>query len=135
SQATGRVARYFGGTCGDGDTDDGEECDDGNLVSGDGGDAPGARADGAADGVFDSNDPCTSPQSAEGSIRFTRLLQGGFREQKVRGSLRMGVPEPVVPAFDPLANGLRLVLDDTSRRLLDVSIPGGAFTDPGIGWS
>jgi hypothetical protein len=45
------------------------------------------------------------------------------------------LPVPFNPPLDPLANGVRLLIDHTAGSVLDITIPGGAFVyPPGIGW-
>ena len=62
----------------------------------------------------------------------------------LQGSLTLPSPfSPALPALDPVANGVRLVIDDGARHVtdnnvgnvLDVTIPGGAFARSlGKGW-
>jgi hypothetical protein len=45
------------------------------------------------------------------------------------------LPAPITPPLDPLASGLRLVLSDTAGSLIDLTLPGGAYSKPpGVGW-
>ena len=45
------------------------------------------------------------------------------------------LPHPFTPAVDPLTNGLRLVLDDAAGNLIDLTVPGGAYSTTGLtGW-
>jgi uncharacterized delta-60 repeat protein len=130
------VARFFAGTCGDSAVDPGEECDDGNVASGDGCDQNCCLADADGDGICDSLDPCNGAGlvATKPKAHVTRV--GG----DLPGALTIGgtltLPQPLVPAFDPAARGVRVVIDDADQRHLDLTIPPGTRA-PGqtTGWT
>jgi cysteine-rich repeat protein len=96
------------GSCGDGQVQPGEQCDDGNTVSGDG---------------------CNSQCRLEcGTIARAQLALGkldtpsGDETLSFQGMLTL--PAPVSPALDPLANGVRLQID-AAGTVFEMTVPGG----------
>ncbi len=132
---TGLLARHFGGTCGDGTPEAGEECDDGNLAGGDGCDPACCLTDTDGDGVCDSLDPCVEPLAAARpkiSIRKLGATSGGGDESF---ALDADLTLPIAPPVDPAANGLRVIVTNTNGDEMDVTLDGGAFADPPkFGW-
>jgi hypothetical protein len=72
-------------------------------------------ADGDADGVCDADDPCTITRP----VSRSRLTIGAGRR------LRFSGRTPVEEAFDPAANGLRLVLEGGAGTVIDAAVSGG----------
>jgi uncharacterized delta-60 repeat protein len=64
-ESTAVVARFFGGTCGNGTTEPDEICDDGNLTSGDGCDAN-CTPTGCGNGVVTAGEACDDGNVASG---------------------------------------------------------------------
>ena len=124
------LAQIFGGACGDGVTDAGEECDDGNVLGGDGCDPSCCLADADGDGRCDSLDACL------GGVAVARpqvIVRGDNDTLTFKGE--MTLPHPFVPALDPAANGVRVILHDVGGNLIDAFVPPGAFTrESGVGW-
>ena len=50
-------------------------------------------------------------------------------DESLAFAARLQLPFPFVPALDPVAAGLHLVVEDEAGTVVDVTIPGGAF-DP-----
>jgi uncharacterized delta-60 repeat protein len=126
------LERFFGGTCGDTVTEAGEECDDGNATPGDGCEPGCCLADADGDGLCDAQDPCTGAAPTGAVVVFASLGSLDRQRFKVKGA----VDFPSAPAFDPLANGVRIVLREPGRYLYDFTLPGGAFaSSPGYGWT
>jgi hypothetical protein len=134
--ATNAGAVYLFEHCGNGSVGGPEECDDG---AGNGADnccsATCTLVDDDGDGVCNAADPCTGPQAAaRPKIVITRVdTPPGDDKLKMKAELTFSLP--FTPALDPLANGIRVLIDDTVANLLDLTIPGGGFADPpGAGW-
>jgi cysteine-rich repeat protein len=96
-------------SCGDGTVQPGEQCDDGNTVGDDG-------CDSACRLV------------ACGSVARPKLTIGKLHTPPGDDTLRfegmLTLPSPVSPALDPIANGVRLLIDATGT-VLDTTVPGG----------
>jgi cysteine-rich repeat protein len=109
-------------SCGDGTVQVGEQCDDGNTVSSDG---------------CDSNCQLECGTVAQGKLTIGKLdTPPGDDTLSFQGTLTL--PSPVSPALDPLATGVRLVIDDKVGNVLDVTIPGGsgwAVNGSGTKWT
>ncbi len=139
-QADGRLVssswnlfeRVLGGTCGNGHIEAGEDCDDGNLVSGDGCDASCCIADADGDGVCDAVDPCIG----SAALHLARVRVSGLNQNSL--ALSATVPFSVAPnpPLDPLANGVRLIVQGAARTVLDAAIPPGPPSGtPSVGWT
>jgi cysteine-rich repeat protein len=124
----GTLTLAYGGTCGDGVTDAGEDCDDGNVTPGDGCDPSCCVSDLDADGRCDSVDPCTAPVV----MQKARLkVKGDINVRQAQPIIIKGqavLPFPFSPALDPPATGVRLLVRNATRRVVDAVIP------PGPGW-
>jgi hypothetical protein len=57
-------------------------------------------------------------------------------DESLRFAGKVTLPQPTIDALDPIADGVRFILRDTSATILDVTIPGGAY-DPvaKVGWT
>ena len=98
-------------SCGDGTVQVGEQCDDGNTVSGDG---------------CDSNCQMECATVTQGRLTIGKLdTPPGDDTLSFQGALTLR--SPVSPALNPLANGVRLLIDDTAGTVLDVTVPGGTY--------
>jgi cysteine-rich repeat protein len=108
--------------CGNGTQEPGEECDDGNSDPGDG---------------CDSSCMLECPHGIERPKIIIRNLHTPAGDDKLIFQGRLRLPYPFGPALDPLANGVRLLVNDTTGAVLDVTIPGGklASTSAGAGWT
>jgi uncharacterized delta-60 repeat protein len=93
------------------------------------------QANGDADTLGDSCDPCTNTNGNDlaagenkGKLVLTRLLgPAGDQRLSFKGVFAF---VPTTPAIDPVANGLRvLVTDSTGATPVDIAIPSGAY-DP-----
>jgi hypothetical protein len=81
----------------------------------------------------------TPPTSECQSVAHPKVVVGklntppGDDTLTFQGSVTL--PGFVSPLLNPLADGVRLHLEDTAGSILDLAIPGGAFTNPsGVGW-
>jgi cysteine-rich repeat protein len=106
--------------CGDGILGAGEECDDGNRTDGDG---------------------CSSTCALECPITVLkpqltlRNLHTPPGDDKLTFRGKAILPVPFDPVLNPLANGVRLLINHTAGSVLDITIPGGAYVDPpAVGW-
>ncbi len=116
--------------CGNGTVETGEQCDDGAANGSDGCcSATCQLIDADHDGVCDTLDPCTNVVPV--TIETPRVVfanptdPSGAMVFTVRGS----VVVPLVPAIDPPAKGIRLVMRHNFYEVpLDVTVPGG------LGW-
>src|SRR4029453_7377905 len=110
----------------------GEECDDGNATAGDGCEPGCCPADSDGDGRCDAHDPCTSPAPTDALVMFSGAGTN-HHKFKLKGSVEL----PSAPvAFDPLANGVRIVVREAGVYLYDFTLPGGALASPpGYGWT
>jgi cysteine-rich repeat protein len=123
-------------SCGDGVVQAGcaEECDDG---AGNGTDgccsATCGVVDTDGDGLCDRDDPCTggaplmSPRAAIGRLS----TPPGDDTLSFRATATL--PAQPSPPLDPVANGVRLLVRDQARTLVDATIPGGAYAGT-AGW-
>src|SRR5262249_46462226 len=89
------------------------------------------QADGDCDGRGDECDPCTNLQAAFADRKTVRLTgldrPAGAQDAKIEGRCAPFVADPTI---DPIANGLRIVLEDSAGgAVLDAILPGGAY-DP-----
>ena len=85
------------------------------------------------DGVCDADDSCTGPAAiVKGKLRFAHLdTPSGDDGVAFKGEMAI----PTDPALDPVATGVRILLEDDAGAILDAAIPGGAFDDTlGTGW-
>jgi hypothetical protein len=94
-----------------------------------------SQTDADADGLGDGCD-CAAPVAlTRAGVKIGRLTTPpGDDTLTLKGE--MTVPFPFMPAVDPLTNGVRIRIEDAAgARVLDASVPGGAF-DPltGNGW-
>lgn len=114
----GLVERRFGGACGDGVRDLGEDCDGPGCAS------SCCVADGDGDGHCDAVDPCTGPSAVERlRLQASRGRAGRMLGGKLLVSGEVVLPAPADPALDPVAHGFRLV----AGNALDVTLPPGAY--------
>jgi hypothetical protein len=97
----------------------------------------GGRPDADGDRLPDACDPCTNvvPTTIRrAKLSFARLLEPpGTHRLRFEGSF---ANVPLVPAIDPVARGVRVLIGDhTATARVDVTITGGAF-DPAThaGW-
>ncbi len=122
--------------CGDGivQASCGEQCDDGaangtNQCCS----ATCQRVDGDGDGLCNRDDPCTGLAGLiKQRITITRLdTPPGDDRLSIKGD---GIlPFPFAPALNPIANGARLLVERTGGTLVDVTLPGLAWTGT-VGW-
>jgi cysteine-rich repeat protein len=119
--------------CGDGVVAPGEGCDDGNLVA----------ADGCSPScTVEPGFSCTGQPSACGpacangvGVAYATLTlskpANPFADPRLFTKLAFkGVSDPLdldTPPVDPVANGVRVVLDAADGNIFDVTIPGGAY--------
>ena len=85
------------------------------------------------DGVCDADDSCTGPAAiVKGKVGFAHLdTPSGDDSVAFKGEMAI----PTDPALDPVATGVRILLEDDAGAILDAAIPGGAFDDAlGTGW-
>jgi hypothetical protein len=118
------VERRFDGTCGNATPEPGEDCDGGS-----GCDVACCLADADGDGLCDAVDPCTSPQLVD---RVRLRVAAGRAGRMLTGAMRLSGSMAVRGAFDPMANGVRVLVGPS----LDVTIPGGPYDpDSMTGWT
>src|SRR5581483_4618568 len=86
------------------------------------------------DGVGDACDACTN--TAPSVIADADMLMTGDRSGMTRLSLSGSLDIPAGADFDPIANGVRLVVTDgLGGRLVDTLVPGGLWNVAGkSGW-
>ncbi|MBI3249877.1 MAG: hypothetical protein HYZ50_25560 [Deltaproteobacteria bacterium] len=75
------------------------------------------------DGQCDAIDFCTNGAAITGSKIGLSNFANGDDAVNFSGTLAFAT----LPAFDPIANGVRVVLADADGALFDVTIPGGAY--------
>jgi cysteine-rich repeat protein len=132
-----RLSRLFGGTCGNGTQDAGEDCDDGNTLDGDGCDAHCCTTDADGDGVCDAIDTCVGPTAVTNRLLvLSRLGIGGNASAPNDEVLTLIGRTTVTFPVDPLADGVRFQVDNAQRAAIDVTIPGGPLAGvPPVGWT
>jgi hypothetical protein len=99
------------------------------------------QADADGDGEGDECDPCTNTVpviATKPRVKIGRLQTGpGDDTFSFKGEII--VPFPFSPPLDPLANGVRVVIDSGDSALpaiIDAEIPAGAFNGgTGAGWT
>jgi hypothetical protein len=99
------------------------------------------QADGDGDGDGDACDPCTNTApviAIKPRVKLGRLHTApGDDTFQFKGE--MTVPFPYSPPLDPVANGVRVLVDSGDSALpaiLDAEIPGGAYNvGTGAGWT
>jgi len=89
-------------------------------------------ADADADGICDAD--CTDPATvSKAKLKLTKIdTPPGDDGLTFSGEMTI----PAVPAYDPIADGVLLTVDDADARVVaDVRVPGGAFdTGTNQGW-
>jgi hypothetical protein len=121
------------------DADSDGECD---LIDNCDDVANAGQEDADLDGVGDACDACTNVNGARDALKRRIglqkiLLPQGDDRFTLRGQVTIPVPPstPTAPAVNPVANGARIVLDNAVGNLLDITLPGGAYTNATkIGW-
>jgi hypothetical protein len=107
------------------DTDGDSTCD---LIDNCNGLSNPSQADGDNDGLGDACDPCTNTGGSF-AIRKRIVLQKilnptGDDKLTMKGQVTI----PTLPAINPAANGVRVLLENgVPAQMLDVTIPGGAY--------
>jgi hypothetical protein len=95
------------------------------------------QVDSDGDGQGDECDPCTNvlPSFADRQKIIISKLVGPLGDERVKIKGRF-VPYLTTPAIDPIANGIRLLLQDRNGVVvMDALIPGGDYdTATGAGW-
>ncbi|MDG2307862.1 MAG: FG-GAP-like repeat-containing protein [Candidatus Binatia bacterium] len=92
------------------------------------------QLDGDSDGLGDECDACTSTQASlvtQPLLKLAGLARpAGEHKLKINGYVEL--PDPLTPALDPLAHGLRLLVSrvgDPRNPIIDVTVPPGPY-DP-----
>ena len=77
------------------------------------------------DGVCDADDSCTGPAAiVKPKVGFAHLdTPPGDDGIAFKGEMTI----PTDPALDPVATGVRVLLEDDAGAILDAAVPGGAF--------
>jgi hypothetical protein len=92
------------------------------------------QADADADGLGDVCE-CAAPVALAAAVKIGKLA-GPPGDETIGVKGEMTVPFPFVPSLDPVANGVRIRVEDAAgAAVVDASLPGGPF-DPltGSGW-
>jgi cysteine-rich repeat protein len=124
----------IGPTCGNGELDDGEACDDGNQTSGDGCRADCAKAESCGDGELDENEVCDdgNENPADGcdacapTVWSATVVVGG-----TANAMATALYEPWAVAIDPSGN--LLIADSNAHRIVRIDTSGVATTVAGSG--
>ncbi len=91
--------------------------------------------DGDLDGLCDALDPCTNGAPVTRSSLFIREVESQSSIERIRFSGRVRPHFPFDPALDPIAHGVRVLIEASNRELLDTTIPPGAYSSATrIGW-
>ncbi len=137
-----------GGTCSGAPLtcDDGDACSVDTCVPGVGCQSTPipACSDADADGLQDSEDPCTtlawtSPPTTppdQSPARFGLVISGLAKADGSQAMLAKGAfnVASTAPPIDPAAHGAHLFVEDAGGQLVDVSLPPGPGCDPRDGW-
>ncbi|MFN8641228.1 MAG: hypothetical protein U0802_06045 [Candidatus Binatia bacterium] len=111
------------GTLGDGDGDG--ICDPGDNCPAV---ANADQVDGDGDLLGDACDPCTGSGDLRDALLQVRKLDtpGGDDRLTLRGALTLSLP--IAPPLDPVAKGLRLLIQTGASPAVDVTLPPGAYS-------
>ena len=138
--------------CGDGVLNPGEQCDDSNVIDGDGCDSNCTLTD-CLNGIVTAGEQCDDGNTVTGDGCDTQCLvecPTAFVQSKVViGHLNtppgddtltlqatITLPSPLTPVLDPIANGVRLLLDDVAGSVQDITLAPGTFSKTsGRGWT
>src|SRR5207249_3048980 len=97
------------------------------------------QSDRDGNGVGDACEPCTNVAGV--FMTNARVVIGRLNtppgDDKLLFQGEMVIPFPYSPPLDPVANGVRVLVNDASgTKVVDATIPGGAFdAATGVGWT
>jgi hypothetical protein len=96
------------------------------------------QADGDGDNRGDACDPCTNLHGVQVTRPLVSMRTTRARGTRLKITGEMTLPHPFSPPLAPLANGVRILLDDArGGNLVDAMLPGGAgwaTVKGGTGW-